>query len=582
MPDPNIPIWPQPPLPCSVERTRGGATRIAVGDASLHVLQLAGSLGDQAELMGAQVGALGAPTLRHLAGALERTLRAQGAPLPLSMRTLLHPLTARPLIAGLGSEWGDALPRLARAVGISAQEAGLAHVAPELILWAQATYHRLRGTRSPAPCPAELMGCTSIIARAPAADRLYHGRNLDLTGVPSWRAGATVTFCAPEAGMRYVAVGAAGLLGAGLTAMNSAGLTLAAHHHLPAAVPTRCAPIHGLTELIMRRAHTIAEATDLARRHRPAATWTLVMTEGDTGEAAALEIGPSHERLYRLERTRDRMAYTNIAWDQQIAATLLDGEPAWRRAGMTRLKRARQLLFERGDALDRGAMLAALGDQRDAEGTLRLGPSALCGVQTAASVLFEPGERRLWVGVGQGSVAHGLYVPLSLEAWGPDAGSAPVAPAPTHGSSGPGRAQARWAAAWGSSERGQGEADTRAAMIQIEHALAHCPDEPDLQALAGLLAMREGRGARAEGALRRALELEPDGARRAELGYLLALAMELHGLSGAATEQLQQVISNPLTDPITRDRAREARWAMPTGEQLRGVVVDMLYAGIRP
>jgi hypothetical protein len=582
MPTPPLPpSWSQLPLPCHITPGPHGGHRLHVGAASLQIIELDGDLSAQARRLGELTRAQAAPTLRYLAAALARTLKEQGAPLPLSLRTLLGPLTTRPLLATLGDEWEEALGVLGEACAVAPRDARLAHIAPELILWAQAAQHRLRGARRPSPCPPDLLGCTSLIARQADPRQLLHGRNLDLTHGAGWRAGAMVAFINPAIGMRHVAVSTAGLLGAGLTAMNSAGLTLAVHHHLPGAIATRNTPIARLTDHIMRRAHTIAQAADIARRHRPAATWTLVMTEGDTGRAAAFEIGPTHDRLYALADDRAAMAYTNIAWDAQVADTLLDGAPALRRAGLMRLRRARQLLFEREAPMDRHAMLAALGDQLHPDTrTLRLGPSSICSIQTAASVLFEPAQRRIWVGVSEGSAAHGLYIPLSLDARGPDLRVEPIAPALDHAVSAAGRAQALWRAAWEGSAIGP-DGRPHSPMIQIEHALALTPEEPDLQALAGLLAMREGRGARAEGALRRALELESDAQRRAELGLLLGLAMALHGLNGAARQQLQEVAKNPNADIFTRDRAREALWARPRAEQLRELPIDMLHAGIQ-
>lgn len=559
-----------------IEPSPYGAQRLWVGAASALLVRLSGSLEEQARQLGRLSGPACGDALRWRAGALERALAGLGAPLPLTLRTLIQPIAARGLIKGLDPRWRAAMAALADTSGVTPTTAELAQLAPELTLWARAAFHKLRGTHKPAPVPPELIGCTSLIARAPLADQLYHGRNIDLSDLTTWCDGMMIVFIEPDVGLPHVAVMSAGQLGAGLTAMNSAGLTLCVHHHLPAEVVTQHTSIGALTDHIMRGAHSIVQALDLARRHRPAATWALVMTEGDTGQAAVLEIGPTHERLWPLASDRAAMAYTHNAWDAKIAATLFDGEPGWRRAGLTRLRRARQLLFNSDTTIDAAKMIAILGDQQHPDShTLRLGASAICGIQTAASVLFEPAKRRLWVGISEGSAAHGAFVPLSLEARGVDAQAHLMWPAPEHGVSAAGRAQAIWRAVWSAGETG------RRAMIQIEHALALAPEEPDLQALAGLLAMRDGRGARAEGALRRALELEPDAERRAELGLMLGLAMQLHGLSGAAREQLMRVASSAQADPITRDAARQARWAMPTVEQLRAQRFDLLYATLR-
>lgn len=463
-----------------------------------------------------------------------------------------------------------------------------AFLMPETFLWLVGTYHKRLGTmRAHGLGAPPTFGCTSAIIRPPATQSLLHGRNFDYFGINYWDQYATVVFYHPDDGIDYVSVSTAGFIGGGITSMNAAGLTFAVHQHVVDHFNLAGVPVGIAGDEVMRRAHTIEEAVSILRDYPPVAGWTYVMSEGDTGRAAIYEVAPGRENLYFLPEGQKSLGYANIYWGSDFKTTEVDYYPEFRRANYARQQRAHDMLDELSSQNTQAQPIdiaRILGDCTDPEtNQTRLFGPTIAAAHTVASVVFEPENRRVWIGTGRSPTSRRWFVPFTLgtnhdtDNGAPDPSALPFTPFPNWEDGLHGRAFDLYRHAshlfW------EGESDERL-LIMIEYALALYPQEPNLQILAGLLALRIKRGTRAEGAFRRALDIATEPSRRAEIQIFLAWALDLQGQRSAARHIYQKVSKDPAAEQMTAFRAKQGRWIKFSAAQAEKLPLDFLYASV--
>ncbi|MEM1349247.1 MAG: C45 family autoproteolytic acyltransferase/hydrolase, partial [Myxococcota bacterium] len=419
----------------------------------------------------------------------------------------------------------DKLAALADASQLSLDTLLDAHLMPELTAWLIARAHtlsRIPGAPSfHAPLPLSSSG---VVARTPDHG-ILHGRNLDAPGAGSFDRFATVTLHCPSDGLHYAAVSSAGILGAGHAAMNSAGLTLSTHQHTPDELDLSATPLGHAGATIMRTARSIEDAVSVLREFPPVSSWTYVLTEGDTGRAAFVEVAPGHMRAPLIPKHVQAFGITQPQAPDAHEASRHHAHAPSARAHRARARRLLECVLE--DPPSTPADLARhLTDTVDPDtGALRLFGPTIAALNTVSSVVFEPRARRLWVAVGSAPVSQGWFVPIALGPLSPglDTSRVPFVADPAW--AGSPRARALDALTQAARRQGRGEGPDKI-MVDLEHALALVDDEPNLHVLAGLVALKRGRGRRAEGALTRALGLEHDPERRAEIRLYTAWALE--------------------------------------------------------
>ena len=469
----------------------------------------------------------------------------------------------------------EAFEALGEACGVDPELLTRAHLMPETFTWLINQWRRIPGVPSaPGMGAPPSYGSTSLLRRAPHG--LLHGYNLDYFGANYWERYATVTFYRPDRGFDYAAVGSAGFLGAGCAAMNAAGLTLGAHQRHTTDLDVGGVSIGPAADAVMRSAATIEQAIAALRRYRPVSAWTYVLGEGETGRVALVTRAPGDESIWELPPDHTTLSFVHEEPGQDPGAAALP--PGWRRILRGRAQRAEALADELASApFGAEAIAAGLADMRapGASSTPRLMGPNIANVHTVGSVVFDPARRRLWVGAGPTPSSRGWFIPLDLARGEPDLDVLPFSPTPDWKESSHGKAfefyrQAHYRAL----ER---EAPERL-LILIEHALAHWPDDPDLHALCGLLAIKAGRAQRAEGALRRALELAHGAARRAELGLYLAWSLDIQGQRMAARHLYKKLrASTDASAPVARQAAR-LRWTGFGAAGAHLIPIDMTLA----
>ena len=451
-------------------------------------------------------------------------------------------LVTRRMARRLPTSYRRALAELARELGMEEREILDAHLLPETLASVELAWSRARA-KYPLRVAIGPTQCAQIV-RMDKDGGVLHGRNLDFAGGNLWERYTTATIYHPDDGLSYVAIASAGFLGAGVLAMNAAGLTIAAKPLAGIALNLDGVPFGVATEAAMRGATDIEAAIAILRDHPPVGGWRYTLTEGDTGRAMRFEISPHHQQRQLLSLEKHAPSSR-----EQIAAWL------------------------------------AYGDKRDeaASKKLSLLDPAAAGVTTIGAVIFEPAARRVWIAAGSTPTPRGWFVPITLtdrSDGGPDLELAPFCVDPDWPASAHGKAFELYRQACWRHLEGESAEHT---LIKIEHALAHMPEDPDLQILTGLLAIKSNREERAHGALRRAMELRvEDGNRRAEVVLYLAWALDMKGQRLAAKSLYKQLLADRNTAQELRSLARASRWRPFDRGNAREIEIDFYRASALP
>ncbi|MEC9442042.1 MAG: C45 family autoproteolytic acyltransferase/hydrolase [Myxococcota bacterium] len=450
-------------------------------------------------------------------------------------------LVTRRMARRLPTTYRRALAELARELGMEERELLDAHLLPETLASVELAWSRARA-KYPLRAAIGPTQCAQIV-RLDQDGAILHGRNLDFAGGNLWERYTTAAIYHPDDGLSYVAITSAGFLGAGALAMNAAGLTIAAKPLGGTALDLDGIPFGVATEAVMRGATDIDAAIAILRDHPPVGGWRYTMTEGDTGRAMRFEISPHHQQRQLLALEKHAPCSR-----EQVATWLANGD--------------KQRETTRQTAL--------------------LDPTA-AGVTTIGAVIFEPAARRVWIAAGATPTPRGWFVPITLtdrNDGGPDLDVSPFCIDPEWPSSARGKAFELYRQACWRHLEGESAEHT---LIKIEHALAHMPEDADLQILTGLLALKSNREERAHGALRRAMELRmDDGGRRAEVALYLAWALDLKGQRLAAKSLYKQLLGDKNTLQEIKALARLSRWRPFDKGSAREIEIDFYRASALP
>jgi len=572
-----------------VEETDERAGRVATPSGDVHFVNASGTL----PRMGGQIGQkmsdlVGEGPVPFFSTFLARTFETS------SLGGLSHVagwatrrFGAEPIIERFDGRFREAAEAFADAVGIRSESLLKAYALPETFLWLIGTIQRVVGnSRADGLGRAPLGADTSAVVRPPDADTVLHGRNLDVVGIGHWERTATVHFYHPDDGLDYLGVTSAGFLGGGLTAMNAAGVTLAAHQHVVSEFDLQGVPVGVAGDRVMRRARNLDEGIDILRDQPPITGWSYVLSEGDTGECVVYETMPGNESTHRLPEEQARLGHTNAFCGDDLREAEIDVYPEYRRHTLARQDRVGAKvaeILERAGSVGAVEMAELLGDFHDPTGgRTRLAGRTVGSVHTLSSVVFEPESRRVWVGSGHSPAARSWMVPFRLAAadepgrGGPDRSVFPFHPSPGWERTPHGQSFQLYREAC--VRESEGESDKRL-LILVEHALALFPEDPSLHILAGLLALRSGRARRAEGAFRSALERLTDPPRRAEVTLYLAWSLDLQGQRSSAKQLYHDLRQADAADPHVRRRARTGRWWSFSESRAERLSIDLIHVG---
>ena len=457
----------------------------------------------------------------------------------------------------LPEQVSKSLYKLSDAAGISPKTVIDAHLMPEALLWLQASW--LRAGRRPL-CLSPL-GCSSLITRAHDG-RLLVGHNFDYFGINYWERYNTITFYHPTRGLSYAAINSAGMLGAGLMGMNSAGLTIALHQHFVKRIDLSGIPIGIPGDAVLRRATTIEQAIEILRQYPPVAGWSYTIAEADSGRAALFEVAPGAESVQIIDLNEARtFTHTSRYQGQKTRALELDlgaGHARFRDARKRRVDRVARDLSA-ADKIDIPDLALALADMTQPDDTHQgVVSSLLSQVSTVTGVIFDPSNRRVWVSAGKSPSSRGWFVPFDLEQGegSPALDLEPFCPTPGWWDEPHGRAFELYRQVC---YRYLENEPLDKLFYQLELAVALWAHDPDLHALCALFALKLENPRRARGALELARDLENNRARRAELDLYYAWTLDALGERREARKLYKQITRNSSAPQHARDTARKFR-----------------------
>jgi hypothetical protein len=371
----------------------------------IHVLRLSGDYAERARQHGAllreEIPSGAIPALVHKNEALIR-----GGPGPMRVRVLqdlvvwaYKRLLVPWLASRLDSERKAAVDAIARETGLTVQtlREALLHVDGLMLLARLSIMRTLRRQLGPGAVGA----CTSAVVPASwtRSGRMLVARNLDYPMVGPWEANTTVLFHDTVAAgeIPHVAVTSAGVHTAGLTAMNRAGITIASHTIFGTEYSLRGQPFAIVGEEIIRRAESIDDAVDIARRNLPKNPWSYVISSAVEQKAVVLELTPTRAEIVSLlpdEVLSHANQFQSPALQEQEA--VISGAACSdfhrRRCGI------REALEPARGQVDVVHLAEALGSHVDAQiGAERVYGDVVSGITTVQSVVMDPSAQVIWV-----------------------------------------------------------------------------------------------------------------------------------------------------------------------------------------
>ncbi|WP_295938473.1 C45 family peptidase [uncultured Alistipes sp.] len=248
-----------------------------------------------------------------------------------------------------------------------------------------------------------LVGCTSFGAWGDAAaGQMIVGRNFDFYVGDDFARNRLLTFCNPDKGYRFVAIGWPAMIGV-LSGMNEAGLTVtlnAAKGPMPSSSAT---PVSILARKILQYAATIDEAFAIASEHRLFVSESFLIGSARDGKCAVIEKTPKKQALYTV--ASQTIGCANHFQSEAFADDVYNRENIAFSDSNPRAERLEELLRQ-NTPLTIEKAIDILRDRRQYKG-LDLGlanPLAINQQIAHHSVVFEPQRLQMWI-----STAHWGY-----------------------------------------------------------------------------------------------------------------------------------------------------------------------------
>ncbi len=266
---------------------------------------------------------------------------------------------------------------------------------------------------------------------------LVVGRTLDAELMQSWNRVPTL-FVVHEEGedrdgrpyLSYVATGAAGLIYAGgISGYNTEGITVSLHQMWAAdatlSVPKRrrrkaaLAPV--VQQTILREARSIDDAVRIARRYQAIATWTILIADAKTGEAATIEITKGGVKLVRRAQNQP-IGQTNHVYDREQKAYAFF--PSYNKYSETHTRMATlekafdrlQSRVKRGDAFDVAQAITQLANHDDINGRFQPFGATSVKAYNVMSAVMLPQARKIYMSVGDFAPSpHATFLGFQLD-----------------------------------------------------------------------------------------------------------------------------------------------------------------------
>ncbi|MBT3223818.1 MAG: hypothetical protein HN348_32520, partial [Proteobacteria bacterium] len=392
----------------------------------------------------------------------------------------------------------EALNGLADGARISRRQVHRAVTMPETYLWVLSKYRSILGASAAPRFGVPLMGCSSALAwgSATADGSLLHGRNFDYQGIGYWDREQAVVFHRPVDGQSYVSITSAGILLGGITAMNTAGLTMVIHQHMSARdFDLGGLPVGVVGDRIMRHAKTLDEARNLLDQHHPNGPWTYVV--GSAKEQAVLCYEVTAKQRACFISDGPTFGYSNIFLHRQFQGNEVFFYPTYWRNNTARYRRICELLEHQ--PIDSAHIAAILGNPGQPPCRFE---DSIALLSTVGSVVFDANRSIAYVATGKAPVSQNDYVAFGL------AEQAPRPDLPPLQSNLPDTTRAAFDVYRQAFEADFNNGDPQTAQEHLHTLTKLQPHQPSYHFVSGLLALRRRNAELALQCFERAIALE--------------------------------------------------------------------------
>jgi hypothetical protein len=434
---------------------------------------------------------------------------------------------------------------------------------------------------------ASLPACSSLAVwgESSGGGELRHARNFDFPGAGVWDLAPVVAFCEPDEGLRYGFVTTRGADVPGITAFNEAGLTLTVHTRFHREVRFDRAPVFDLGHEIVRRARTLGEAVDIAKKVGAASTWGILISSASERSACVVETTADQVAVTEPGAGASHLACTNHYFSRTLRKGSLSPSHALTVNSHARLARLEQRVAERAHGLGAEELeltLANLSSPDARDGTpdvVRLAGDCVVSPVTVKSIVAEPEQGQMRVSVGQAPTAFGPYqvVPWSWdgEVAADELAAPDVAPRAhdQHGQALSARHRRAVHAFADIARMHFEDRDPREVRAALERLVQEVPNEPHFRTLAAYCALSARDLETALVHLDAALVLEHGAWRRGRL--LLFKVRVLKALARDAEPTREELLALRVPETIEeRDFARRERTQPLSKARLCKVVAD--------
>lgn len=259
------------------------------------------------------------------------------------------------------------------------------------------------------------LGCTSVAAENQNGN-FFYGRNLDFAGVNLWDRHPTVLRIFPKSPkeIKYLVLGADGLLFGGITGVNEKGITVAIHQNYSSDRSMSGLPMLYLGELVLRRAESLDDALEILEKYRPSVLWTMVVTDLTLGRAVSVETSQNSFKVRWMSdeyfvQTNHSMHDENKSIEAITLGTKLNS--------IQRMKTALEILLKNDDQIQERTIAEILSYQKNSDGFFSAYADIL-KAHTIQSIIFAPeldDLGKLYISADPAPAAGGHYFRFDLK-----------------------------------------------------------------------------------------------------------------------------------------------------------------------
>ncbi|MFN8672445.1 MAG: C45 family autoproteolytic acyltransferase/hydrolase [Candidatus Sericytochromatia bacterium] len=263
---------------------------------------------------------------------------------------------------------------------------------------------------------AELLGCTSIVAKSRATENaeIYHARNLDTFGLGKWEKFPLISYIKPNNAFKYVSISTIGFNTGVITGVNEKKITYALHKNYTSDYIEDNLPILALGELIMKYADSIEKAIDIIKSSKANGGWSVVLSDGKTRDSCVVEISGDEVEIRRNHD--DILICTNSYLSPNLHELETIVNPIFNISSNIRYQRAEQLTEKYFMQLNAEKLSIILSDRYDTTAEEeKIYGYTISQNNTVSSVIFRPEKNSFWIANGKVPVCNSDYEYFSTD-----------------------------------------------------------------------------------------------------------------------------------------------------------------------